>query len=345
MLWAIERELELRYNELSSKTIKTLYFGGGTPSILSVNEIQRIMDKVNMYFDFDKEIEITLEANPDDLTTDFLKQIAKSPINRLSIGTQSFHPEDLVLMNRAHDASQAYRSIVEAQDFGFQNISIDLIYGSPSSSFEVWKENLNKVIQLNIPHVSSYALTVEPKTALENWMKKGKVPFPVEEEQSDEFDYMVQFLKQNNFDHYEISNFGKKEFHSKHNSAYWKQHEYLGIGPSAHSYDGELKRSWNIANNSKYIQLIKNNELPLETEFLSEKERFNEMIMIGLRTMWGVDLVKVNNTFSNEILKLFHQNIQDKLKDKKLIIENQSLKIPSEYWFLADGIASDLFLV
>lgn len=345
MLCAIEKEIELRCDELSNKKISSLYFGGGTPSILTSSEINRLIEKINQYFHFDSDIEITLEANPDDLSTGFLKSIALSPINRLSIGTQSFHNEDLILMNRAHDANQAYRSIVEAQNLGFENITIDLIYGSPSSSLELWKENLDKVIELHIPHVSSYALTVEPKTALEKWIAMGKVPLPLEEEQDEEFKYMVQFLKEQGFDHYEISNFGKKGFHSKHNSAYWKQQEYLGIGPSAHSYDGQLKRSWNIANNMKYIQLLKNNQLPLESEILTEKERFNELIMIGLRTMWGVDLIKMEKNFSEEILYLFHQNSENKLREKQLIIDNDFLKIPSEYWFLADGIASDLFLV
>ncbi len=345
VLWAIEKEIELRHRELRTKKIRSLYFGGGSPSILSVNEIQKLIDKVRRYFDFEKDIEMTLEANPDDLSTSFLKALAQTPINRLSIGTQSFHDEDLKLMNRAHNASEAYRSIVEAQDFGFHNISIDLIYGSPSSNFEIWQDNLDKAIALKVPHISSYALTVEPKTALENWTRKGKVPLPKEENQSQDFEYMVNFLKENDFEHYEISNFARKGFHSRHNSAYWKYNEYLGIGPSAHSYDGKKKRSWNIANNAQYIKILKENKLPLETEILSEKDQFNEMIMIGLRTKWGVDLTKLNEQFSSEILDYFQKSIRENRESGKLVIEQNALKIPSQYWFLADGIASDLFMV
>lgn len=345
MLSAMHKEIELRHQELESKRLKTLYFGGGTPSILSVDEIQKFIDKVNRYFDFEENIEITLEANPDDLTRNFLQELAQTPVNRLSIGTQSFHDEDLKLMNRAHNALEAYYSILIAQDFGFQNISVDLIYGSPSSSFEIWQDNLEKIITLNIPHVSAYALTVEPKTALENWINKGKIPFPKEENQSKEFDYMVDFLTKNNFEHYEISNFGKPDFHSKHNAAYWKSNEYLGIGASAHSYNGTEKRSWNIANNAKYIKYLKENKLPLETEILSEKDQFNEMIMIGLRTKWGVDLTRLKKQFSEEISHHFQKNSQRLLSDGKLIIAHNRLKIPSEFWFFADGIASDLFIV
>lgn len=345
MLWAMHKEIELRHQELESKRLKTLYFGGGTPSILSVDEIQKFIDKVNRYFDFEENIEITLEANPDDLTRNFLQELAPTPVNRLSIGTQSFHDEDLKLMNRAHNASEAYHSILMAQDFGFQNISVDLIYGSPSSSFKIWQDNLEKIITLNIPHVSAYALTVEPKTALENWINKGKIPFPKEENQSKEFDYMVDFLTKNNFEHYEISNFGKSNFHSKHNAAYWKSNEYLGIGASAHSYNGTEKRSWNIANNAKYIKCLKENKLPLETEILSEKDQFNEMIMIGLRTKWGVDLTRLKKQFSEEVVHHFQKNSQHLLSEGKLIIADNTLTIPSEFWFFADGIASDLFIV
>ena len=213
--------------------------------------------------------------------------MSDSPVNRLSIGTQSFFDEDLRLMNRAHNASDAEGSIKRAQDFGFENLSIDLIYGSPTSSLEIWKQNLNKTIALEVPHISSYALTIEPKTALEKWIANGKVSNPKEEEQNKEFYYMIDFLKDHDFEHYEISNFAKKGFHSRHNSAYWKYQEYLGIGPSAHSYNGFDVRSWNVANNQQYIKKLNSNLLAKETEILSPKDQFNEMIMIGLRTILG----------------------------------------------------------
>ena len=345
MLLAIKKEIGLRRHDLENKNIQSLYFGGGTPSVLSVDEIRSLIDEFQKYFSFDENIEITLESNPDDLNKNFLKQLSQTEINRLSIGTQSFFDEDLKLMNRAHNASEAESSIKRAQDFGLENISIDLIYGSPTSSLQIWKENLNRTIELQVPHVSSYALTVEPKTALEKWIQNGKVTQPEEAEQNQEFYYMSDFLKQNGFDHYEISNFGKPGFHSRHNSAYWKSAPYLGIGPSAHSYNGNLERSWNIANNPLYIKNINQNILPKETEILSEKDRFNEMLMIGLRTIWGVDLNKINQNFSSQITDYFNQEIKNKLESGILIIENNHLKIPGKHWFLADGIASDLFMV
>ena len=345
MLGAMKKEIFLRKDELQSKTLKSLYFGGGTPSLLKVDELNALMDEVLKYFAFDPDIEITLEANPDDLDRAFLKALSQTEINRLSIGTQSFFNEDLMLMNRAHNAGEAESSIKRAQDFGFENISIDLIYGSPTSNFEIWKENLNKTIELEVPHVSSYALTVEPKTALNQWIKQQKVAAPKEAEQNREFYYMSDFLKDHGFDHYEISNFGKPGFHSRHNSAYWKSQEYLGIGPSAHSYNGSNERSWNIANNKLYIDSLGQNKVPKETEILSEADQFNEMIMIGLRTFWGVDLAVLNEKFGDEVLEHFRKEIQFKLADGILLIENGHLKIPEKHWFMADGIASDLFMV
>lgn len=345
MLSAIKKEIQLRHNELENKTLKSLYFGGGTPSVLSGDEIKSLIDEIQKYFSFDENVEITLESNPDDLNKNFLKELSQTEINRLSIGTQSFFDEDLKLMNRAHNASEAESSIKRAQDFGLVNISIDLIYGSPTSNFEIWKDNLNKTIELKVPHVSSYALTVEPKTALEKWIENGKIRSPEETEQNQEFYYMKDFLKDNGFDHYEISNFGKPGFHSKHNSAYWKSEPYLGIGPSAHSYNGSMERSWNIANNPIYIKNLNQNILPIEKEILTEKDRFNEMIMIGLRTIWGVDLNRINQNFSSEVIDYLNQEIKSKIESGILKIENNYLKIPEKHWFLADGIASDLFIV
>lgn len=345
MLDAMKKEIFLRKDELQNKNLQSLYFGGGTPSVLSADEIKSLIDEVLKHFNFNNDIEITLEANPDDLNSQFLKGLSDSAVNRLSIGTQSFFDEDLKLMNRAHNASEAEGSIKRAQDFGFENLSIDLIYGSPTSNLEIWKENLNKTIALEIPHISSYALTVEPKTALENWVSKGKVANPREEEQNREFYYMIDFLKDHGFNHYEVSNFAKEGFYSRHNSAYWKYQEYLGIGPSAHSYNGNDVRSWNVANNQQYIKKLNSNILAKETEILSQQDQFNEMIMIGLRTIWGVDLDSLNQKFSENILDKFNKEIQHKIEDGILKIENNHLKIPEKHWFMADGIASDLFIV
>ena len=345
MITAIKKEIFLRKGELESANLKSLYFGGGTPSLLKVDELQSIIDEVLKHFSFDPNIEITLEANPDDLDQSFLKELSKTPFNRLSIGTQSFFDEDLKLMNRAHNSGEAESSIKRAQDFGFENISIDLIYGSPTSNMEIWKKNLDKTIELQVPHVSSYALTVEPQTALNTWISQGKIAAPKEAEQHEEFFYMTDFLKDHGFDHYEISNFGKPGFHSQHNSAYWKSLEYLGIGPSAHSYNGRNERSWNVANNQTYINSLNTNKLAKETEILTEKDQFNEMLMIGLRTIWGVDLSSLKEKFSTELVEKFQSEITNKLEDGILSIENNHLKIPEKHWFLADGIASDLFLI
>ena len=345
MLTAIKKEIFLRRDELQNKNLRSLYFGGGTPSILSSDEIKSIIDEVGRFFSFDEHIEITLEANPDDLTAGFLKDISNSPINRLSIGTQSFFDEDLKLMNRAHNAQQADSSIKRAQDNGFENITIDLIYGSPTSTVEQWKYNLDKVIALEVPHVSAYALTVEPKTVLDHWIKINAIAAPDESAQNEAFFYMSTFLKDQGFNHYEISNFGKPVFHSKHNSAYWQYCEYLGIGPSAHSFDGHRRRSWNIANNSLYIKKINENKTANEAEVLNEKEQYNEMLMIGLRTAKGVDLQRMKNNVSESSWEHLNVLLPSKLAEGILIIEDQYLKIPEEHWFMADGIASDLFQI
>lgn len=312
--------------------------------MLSAPEISSIIDEVLRYFAFPSDIEITLEANPDDLSKEYLHSMRKTPVNRLSIGTQSFFEDDLKLMNRAHNAQQAEDSIKRAQDFGFENINIDLIYGSPCSRFEVWQENLRKAISLNIPHISSYAMTVEPQTALQHWIQQNRVAQPDETLQSREFEYMTQVLKQNGFQHYEISNFAKPGRFSRHNAAYWQGKEYLGIGPSAHSFDGKNTRSWNIANNKVYADSVTSGVLPLESEILTEKERYNELIMIGLRTARGVDL-NAMTAFDGQIQNYFRIQMHEKLQTGEVVISENFLKIPEEKWFFADGIAADLFLV
>lgn len=346
MLSAMKKELCLRQDELEQKKLNSIYFGGGTPSILEIEEIGDFFNEIQKYFSFDADTEITLEANPDDLTPQFLRELKQNtPINRFSVGIQSFFEEDLRLMNRAHSSEEAEKCIKLAQDFGFENINIDLIYGMPTSNFEQWQKNLQKAVDLQIQHISSYALTIEPKTALNQWVKKKPELLPKESVQSRDFFYMVEFLQKNDFEHYEISNFGKKGFHSKHNSAYWAYRPYLGIGASAHSYNGKNMRSWNVANNTKYIKSLQQNILPLETENLSLEDCYNEMLMIGLRTAKGVDLDRMEQMFSQKMMDKFHQLIVPKIENEILVIENKHLKIHKKHWFLADGIASDLFIV
>ena len=345
MLEAIAQELQMRHTELEISQLPSVYFGGGTPSILAPDEIARLMEAVSRFYTISESTEITLEANPDDLDAQFLKAIRNAGINRLSIGTQSFDDRDLKMMNRAHHAQQAESSIKRAQDAGIENISIDLIYGSPTSDFEVWKQNLQKTIELQVPHISSYALTVEPKTVLENLIQKGKIQAPKEAEQNKEFYYMIDFLKDFGFDHYEISNFGKPGFHSKHNSAYWESHPYLGLGPSAHSYDGKNTRSWNVANNAKYLKTLQEKELPIEREILSPKDQYNERLMIGLRTAKGVHLSNLKSEMNDEIEAHYQKTIVQQIEKGNLILENGYLKIQEKDWFFADGIASDLFIL
>jgi oxygen-independent coproporphyrinogen-3 oxidase len=342
---ALQKEITLRKDELTEKKLSSLYFGGGTPSVLSSMELEKIIDTISKYYHFENDIEITIEVNPDDLSPSFIKYLSSSVFNRLSIGVQSFFDEDLKMMNRAHNAQQADTAIKRVQDVGLENISIDLMYGSPTSNEMIWKENLQKTIDLQVPHISSYALTVEPNTALNQWIKAKKIQKPDENRQNEDFYWMTQFLKSKGFEHYEISNFAKPNSYSKHNSAYWQGKPYLGLGPSAHSFDGDKKRSWNVANNTKYIKNLMSGILPSETENLSEYDRYNETIMLGLRTKWGVDLEKMKTNFSEFILEKFNQNTHSKIKNNHLIIEDGYLKIPENNWFMADGIASDLFLV
>lgn len=322
--------------------LQSIYFGGGTPSLLDDSEIQSLLDFLQTHFSWANDIEITLEANPDDLTKNYLTALSRSNINRLSIGTQSFFDEDLKLMNRAHTAKESEKSIKQAQDLGFSNLSIDLIYGSPTSNFFQWKENLQKIIDFEVPHVSSYALTIEPKTAFENWIKTNKISAPNDAFQQEAFTYMSQFLKENAFEHYEISNFAMKGWESRHNSAYWQNKAYLGVGPSAHSYDGKQNRSWNVANNALYIRSLNENRRPSESEILSFENQHNEFLMIGLRTKKGLNLSDFETRLGKDALCELKKSIQNKIEFFE--IENNHLKLKPEHWFLSDGIIADLFL-
>jgi len=343
MVLALAREIALRKDELGGEIIETIYFGGGTPSVLSNKQLQFLLDSVYQNHTVTTNPEITLEANPDDLSNDRIIQLSNSPVNRLSIGVQSFFEEDLKMMNRAHNATQAVECLTEAVKY-FDNITLDLIYGIPGMDSARWMQNVEKALSFGIPHISSYALTVEPKTALHTLVKKGIIAAPSDEAAHEQFLLLADRLAVEGFVHYELSNFGKPDFFSKNNTAYWLGKKYLGIGPSAHSYNG-THRSWNIANNSLYLKKIQDGILPSETELLSLTDRYNEYVMTGLRTIWGVNVLKVQESFggafSDYILKEATPFVQQGL----LSFENNILTTTRAGKFLADGIASDLFFV
>lgn len=345
MVLALAKELQLRKNEFQFDAefpcIETIYFGGGTPSVLTVKEIQLLIDTVRQNYPVSQTPEITLEANPDDLSEENLSAFAAIGINRLSIGIQSFFEEDLKLMHRAHDSAQAKKCLEFATRY-FDNISLDLIYGIPGMTNERWQQNIETALSFGIPHISSYALTVEPKTALNKLIQTGKVAAPKDEVAQEHFLILVETLESKGFLHYELSNFGKENYFSRNNSAYWLGKKYLGIGPSAHSYDG-VSRSWNVANNALYLKAIQKGELPRKVELLSQEDRYNEYIMTGLRTIWGVSLVRIEQEFGPDYLNYLKQQSQKFISDGLLIFTDGILKPTLKGKFLTDGIASDLF--
>ncbi|MBZ9632078.1 radical SAM family heme chaperone HemW [Salegentibacter sp. LM13S] len=337
------KELVLRKDELTSPEIQTIYFGGGTPSLLEADELHQIFETIYANYKITENPEITLEANPDDLTEEKIKMLAASKINRLSIGIQSFFEDDLKLMNRAHNAEEALKSIKLAKQY-FDNISIDLIYGIPGMSVEQWKRNLEISLELGVPHISSYALTVEPNTALQKFIERGKIK-PVDDEAAKlHFEILVHTLTKNGFEHYEFSNFGKPGCFSQNNTAYWLGKPYLGIGPAAHSYDGN-SRKWNISNNPLYIKALGNDEIPQETEDLSLSDKYNEYVMTRLRTKFGVSLVELEEKFGVAYKDHF-LNLTQALQTENLLAEEKGIfHITSKGKFLSDGIAADLFFL
>lgn len=302
-----------------------------------------LIDEVYKNYQVIQNPEITLEANPDDLTTEKINDLAVSQINRLSIGIQSFFEDDLQSMNRAHSAEEAKKCLQEATS-QFDNITIDLIYGIPNMSLEKWDENLQMAFNFGVNHISSYALTVEPKTALDSFIKKGTYP-PMDEDLALlHFNHLITETEKQGFIHYEISNFGKQDYFSKHNTSYWQGKSYLGIGPSAHSFNGK-ERSWNVANNTKYMQAIQQSELPSTLETLSEKDRFNEYVMTGLRTIWGISLDKIENDFGAVYQEQLLKSVQPYLEKQLLEIKDENIIATQKGKFLIDGIASDLFMI
>ncbi len=343
MVLALAKEMELRKDEFQNEVVETIYFGGGTPSVLSIDNIRFLIHSVYQNYDVIENPEITLEANPDDLDGETILQFANSPINRLSIGIQSFFEDDLQLMNRAHNSEEAKKCLAFATQY-FDNISIDLIYGMPNMSNEKWLQNIETAISYNIPHISSYALTVEPKTALHKMIKTGTISSLDDDLVQQHFHILIDKLLENGFVHYELSNFGKPNYFSKNNTAYWLGKKYIGIGPSAHSFNGE-SRSWNVSNNSLYLKAIAENKLPSESEILSKTDQYNEYIMTGLRTIWGVSLVKIETEFGSNYLDYLNQQAEKYISDNLLKVENNILKTTIKGKFLCDGIASDLFLL
>ncbi|MDO3693403.1 radical SAM family heme chaperone HemW [Wenyingzhuangia sp. chi5] len=343
LLKALAQEIILRANEFKNKKVETIYFGGGTPSILEVDEIKNIIKMIRENYEVVQFPEITLEANPDDLTDDKIKELVRTEINRLSIGVQSFGDKELLMMNRAHSSQEVKQCLQTATQY-FDNITIDLMYGIPGLSNEEWKQNIQQALDFGISHISSYALTVEEGTALDNFIKKGKYPAIDESLAAQHFDILVDTLIQAGFDHYEISNFGKPNFYSKHNTSYWLGKWYLGFGPSAHSFKGTV-RSWNVANNAKYIKSLSENNLPFTQETLTIKDQYNEYIMTGLRTIWGVSLEKISQDYGLKTRTFLEKQIQPFLENGTLSLKQHQLKTTQKGKFLADGIASELFWV
>jgi oxygen-independent coproporphyrinogen-3 oxidase len=359
MVLALAKEIRMRKSELLSRSfgstrsdkdevVETIYFGGGTPSVLQIADLRFLIEEVYENYNVAPNPEITLEANPDDLcslsfrgTRNLFEEYKSIGINRLSIGIQSFFEDDLKMMNRAHNSAEARKCLDEARKY-FDNISLDLIYGIPAMSNEKWKQNIETALSFGIPHISSYVLTVEPKTALYKLIQTGKITKPNDDVAQEHFMILVETLEKNGFIHYELSNFGKDNYFSKNNSAYWLGKKYIGIGPSAHSYDG-VSRSWNVSNNTLYLKSLDENKLPNEIEILSKTDRFNEYIMTGLRTIWGVSLERIENEFGTEYLNYLQKQAQKFLDDELLFIEINILKPTKKGKFLTDGIASDLF--
>ena len=343
MVLALAKEIEMRKSEFQDEIVETIYFGGGTPSILQIADLKFLIDAVYKNYKVVENPEITLEANPDDLTENRIIELSNNKVNRLSIGIQSFFEDDLQLMNRAHNVEEAKKCLEIATHY-FDNISIDLIYGVPEMSNEKWLQNIETALSFGVPHISSYALTVEPKTALHSFIQKGIIPQPDDEVAQEHFQILVDKLSENGFIHYELSNFGKENFFSKNNSSYWLGKKYIGIGPSAHSYDGK-NRGWNVSNNSRYIKSIQENKLPIEIETLTKTDRYNEYIMTGLRTIWGVSFERIEQEFGKTYLDYLNQQAAKFIEDHLLFVDDNILRTTKKGKFLSDGIASDLFLL
>jgi oxygen-independent coproporphyrinogen-3 oxidase len=340
----IRKELKIRKSYLNTNQIETIYFGGGTPSLLEKDELVNILETIHKEFEVAQDAEITLEANPDDLTIKKLQELKSCGVNRLSIGIQSFIGRDLLFMNRSHTIKQAVESVANAKELGFENMTIDLIYGIPNLTQDEWKRNIQKALNLNVNHISAYCLTSEERTAMHHDIAKGKYELPNEDATSEQFNVLVSTLKENGFEQYEISNFSKIGHNSKHNSSYWKQKHFLGVGPSAHSFNGKT-RHWNVSNNARYIKGANDNKWVAEEEILDEKTRYNEYIMTSLRTSWGINLEYLKQNFDSFFVSHFIKESKQFVIANSLIQKGTHFTLSQEGKLLADGIASDLLVV
>ncbi|WP_118972336.1 radical SAM family heme chaperone HemW [Taibaiella koreensis] len=343
MIDALQREMILQQHYLEGQTIETVYFGGGTPSLLSAAELMRLWESLEKHFPRQELKEITLEANPDDLSPAFLREMRTTPVNRLSIGIQSFHDKDLRYMNRAHTAAEADYAVKAAQDAGLENISIDLIYGTPTMTDKEWQENIATAVGLQVYHISSYALTVEPRTALAHAIAKGRTKEPDNSQTAAQFEQLMERLGGAGYEHYEISNFALPGKYAMHNTNYWSGRHYLGLGPSAHSFNAE-SRQWNVANNQAYLKsILTEGKVPFEKETLSPEDRFNEYLMTSLRTMWGADLGHIASVFGDGVRTQLLAESEPFLDKGWMRIEQEKMILTTAGKLFADGIAADLF--
>jgi oxygen-independent coproporphyrinogen-3 oxidase len=337
------KEIALQKNYLHGEPIETIYFGGGTPSLLSISQIDEILNQIHQHYKVLSNAEIDLEANPDDLDKTILVDYKKSGINRLSIGTQAFDDDILQKLNRIHSAQQAIDAVHIAQSVGFENISIDLIYGIPGLTNQLWQHSIAQALSLNVPHLSAYHLTVEPNTALDVLIRKNKYPQPKEAEGIEHSLMLMQQMQANGYEHYEISNYALPGKYSVHNTNYWRQKSYLGLGPSAHSFDLN-SRQWNVASITKYIEALQQGKILFEKEEISNTDQYNEFVMLGLRTQWGIDIKELQSKFGQEKTQYFQKQIQKYLSQEKLVFENGIYRLSNQGKIFADGIAGDLFI-
>jgi oxygen-independent coproporphyrinogen III oxidase len=344
MIEALKTEIRLQANYLPSNELQSIYFGGGTPSMLSAKQLENLMSCISETFRIDPKAEITLEANPDDLSNKKLFDLKSLGINRLSIGIQSFNDKVLQFLNRAHDARQAQDCVEKARKAGFENLSIDLIYGIPQTDASIWENDLQQAIGLDSEHISAYCLTIEAQTVFGNWSRKGKLKATPDEFSTWQFERLTQELAQKGYEHYEVSNFAKPTYYSKHNTNYWKKGTYLGIGPSAHSYD-RVNRQYNVAHNYRYLEALEKGQLLFEKEILTRQNHINEFILLNLRTAWGCDLDDLQQTYGHDLRKENVEKLRIWEQKNWIYWKENTLFLSSEGKLWADKIASDLFVI
>ncbi len=344
MVSALAKELALQRNYLGGETVETIYFGGGTPSLLASTELEKLLATVYQHYPVTTHPEITLEANPDDLNLTKLKELRSVGINRLSIGIQSFHEPHLRYLNRAHRSDEATRGVQQAQEVGFDNLNIDLIYAIPAANHSIWEHDLAQAVALRPQHISPYCLTIEEKTVFGRWQRQGKLRAVTDAFAAEQFEMLVSTLTAAGYDPYEVSNFCRPGYYAKHNTSYWQNQKYVGIGPSAHSYDG-VSRQHNVANNAKYLRELAEGTVPFEREILSRYDQINERVMTGLRTKWGCDLEALKNELHYDLYKEHTGYIDQLIKERKAVLQEDHLVLTNWGRLMADGIAEALFLV